>query len=182
MECLGGSPVAARESFPGVVVVATGSDTRVRLSELARTEYSKRPTPPSVVLKMSMEPVGTKEFVNRQATSEPGAAVYVAVAPVAGLPANDQARAAMVPSVSPEGAESAVTVSPFACQVKFAVGGEFGGGVAPVGHPSPVQTLVDVDLARYDVVWAAAGHPHVVFPTTYDELVRITGGQAAEVA
>jgi prolyl-tRNA editing enzyme YbaK/EbsC (Cys-tRNA(Pro) deacylase) len=56
------------------------------------------------------------------------------------------------------------------------------GGVAPVGHPSPVPTLVDVDLARFDVVWAAAGHPHVVFPTTYSELVRITGGQAAEVA
>ncbi|HET8614021.1 MAG TPA: YbaK/EbsC family protein [Actinomycetales bacterium] len=56
------------------------------------------------------------------------------------------------------------------------------GGVAPVGHPSPVPTLVDVDLARYPVVWAAAGHPHVVFPTTYEELVRITGGQAAEVA
>jgi prolyl-tRNA editing enzyme YbaK/EbsC (Cys-tRNA(Pro) deacylase) len=56
------------------------------------------------------------------------------------------------------------------------------GGVAPVGHPGQVATLVDVDLARYDVVWAAAGHPHVVFPTTYSELVRITGGQAAEVA
>jgi prolyl-tRNA editing enzyme YbaK/EbsC (Cys-tRNA(Pro) deacylase) len=56
------------------------------------------------------------------------------------------------------------------------------GGVAPVGHPSAVPTLIDVDLARYDVVWAAAGHPHVVFPTTYAELVRMTGGQAAEVA
>jgi prolyl-tRNA editing enzyme YbaK/EbsC (Cys-tRNA(Pro) deacylase) len=56
------------------------------------------------------------------------------------------------------------------------------GGVAPVGHPEPVPTLVDVDLARYDVVWAAAGHPHVVFPTSYSELVRMTGGQAAEVA
>jgi prolyl-tRNA editing enzyme YbaK/EbsC (Cys-tRNA(Pro) deacylase) len=56
------------------------------------------------------------------------------------------------------------------------------GGVAPVGHPAPVRTLVDVALARYDVVWAAAGHPHTLFPTTYDELVRCTGGQPAEVA
>lgn len=56
------------------------------------------------------------------------------------------------------------------------------GGVAPVGHPAPVRTLVDVALARYDVVWAAAGHPHTVFPTSYDELVRITGGQPLEVA
>ncbi len=55
------------------------------------------------------------------------------------------------------------------------------GGVAPVGHPHPIRTLVDVDLARHDVVWAAAGHPHTVFPTTYDELLRITGGSSTEV-
>jgi prolyl-tRNA editing enzyme YbaK/EbsC (Cys-tRNA(Pro) deacylase) len=55
------------------------------------------------------------------------------------------------------------------------------GGVAPLGHPHPMRTLVDVDLSRQAVVWAAAGHPHTVFPTTYDELLRITGGQAAEV-
>ena len=55
------------------------------------------------------------------------------------------------------------------------------GGVAPVGHPTPLRTLVDVDLARHDVVWAAAGHPHAVFPTTYDELLRLTGGTPAEV-
>ena len=55
------------------------------------------------------------------------------------------------------------------------------GGVAPVGHPKPLRTIVDVDLARYDVVWAAGGHPHYVFPTTYDELLRITAGYAAEV-
>lgn len=56
------------------------------------------------------------------------------------------------------------------------------GGVAPVGHLSAVQTLVDVALRDYPVVWAAAGHPHTVFPTTFDELVRITGGTPAEVA
>jgi prolyl-tRNA editing enzyme YbaK/EbsC (Cys-tRNA(Pro) deacylase) len=56
------------------------------------------------------------------------------------------------------------------------------GGVAPVGHPAPLRTLVDTALASYDVVWAAAGHPHAVFPTSYDELVRITGGTPAEVA
>jgi prolyl-tRNA editing enzyme YbaK/EbsC (Cys-tRNA(Pro) deacylase) len=56
------------------------------------------------------------------------------------------------------------------------------GGVAPVGHLTPVRTLVDVALADFPVVWAAAGHPHTVFPTTFDELVRITGGTPAEVA
>ena len=55
------------------------------------------------------------------------------------------------------------------------------GGVGPVGHPAPVRTLVDRWLAKYDVVWAAAGHPHTVFPTSFDELVRITGGTAADV-
>lgn len=55
------------------------------------------------------------------------------------------------------------------------------GGVAPVGHPAPLRTLVDTWLARHEVVWAAAGHPHAVFPTSYDELLRITGGTAAEV-
>ena len=55
------------------------------------------------------------------------------------------------------------------------------GGVAPLGHPRPIRTIVDVALARYDVVWAAGGHPHTVFPTTYDELLRITAGTPAEV-
>lgn len=56
------------------------------------------------------------------------------------------------------------------------------GGVAPVGTLTPIRTLIDVDLARYDAVWAAAGHPHAVFPTTYDELLRLTAGQPVEVA
>jgi prolyl-tRNA editing enzyme YbaK/EbsC (Cys-tRNA(Pro) deacylase) len=56
------------------------------------------------------------------------------------------------------------------------------GGVAPVAHATEIRTFVDVALSRYDVVWAAAGHPHSVFPTNYEELVRITGGQAIEVA
>lgn len=50
------------------------------------------------------------------------------------------------------------------------------GGVAPVGHPAPLRTVVDVALREFDEVWAAAGHPHAVFPTTFDELVRVTGG------
>jgi prolyl-tRNA editing enzyme YbaK/EbsC (Cys-tRNA(Pro) deacylase) len=56
------------------------------------------------------------------------------------------------------------------------------GGVAPVGHPKPVRTLVDTALEQYDEVWAAGGIPHAVFPTTFAELVRMTGGTPAEVA
>ena len=55
------------------------------------------------------------------------------------------------------------------------------GGVAPVGHPAPIRTLVDTWLDKYDVVWAAAGHPHTVFPTSFAELLRITGGTPADV-
>ena len=59
--------------------------------------------------------------------------------------------------------------------------GQVIGGVAPVGHPSPIRTLVDVALADYDTVWAAAGHAHTVFPTSYSELLRITGGEPVVV-
>lgn len=55
------------------------------------------------------------------------------------------------------------------------------GGVAPLGHPQPVRTIVDTHLATWDVVWAAGGHPHYVFPTSFDELVRITGGEPLDV-
>jgi prolyl-tRNA editing enzyme YbaK/EbsC (Cys-tRNA(Pro) deacylase) len=56
------------------------------------------------------------------------------------------------------------------------------GGVAPIAHPNPLRTVVDRHLAGFDVVWAAAGTPHSVFSTTYDELVRLTAGTPADVA
>jgi prolyl-tRNA editing enzyme YbaK/EbsC (Cys-tRNA(Pro) deacylase) len=55
------------------------------------------------------------------------------------------------------------------------------GGVAPVGHLTPLRTVVDVTLDRYDAVWAAAGHSHAVFRTSYAELLRMTVGQPMEV-
>jgi len=52
------------------------------------------------------------------------------------------------------------------------------GGVAPLGWINPPAiTLIDLALNDYDVVWAAAGHPHAVYPTTYDELIQCTGAQ-----
>nr|WP_232663967.1 YbaK/EbsC family protein [Pseudonocardia sp. TRM90224] len=56
------------------------------------------------------------------------------------------------------------------------------GGVAPVGHPAPLRTLVDRTLERYDEIWAAGGIAHAVFPTTFTELVAVTGGVPADVA
>jgi prolyl-tRNA editing enzyme YbaK/EbsC (Cys-tRNA(Pro) deacylase) len=55
------------------------------------------------------------------------------------------------------------------------------GGVGPVGHPAPIRTVVDTWLDKYDVIWAAAGHPHTVFPTSFGELLRITNGTPADV-
>jgi prolyl-tRNA editing enzyme YbaK/EbsC (Cys-tRNA(Pro) deacylase) len=64
----------------------------------------------------------------------------------------------------------------------YASTGQRIGGVAPVGHPRPITTLVDTALRDYDIVWAAAGHAHTVFPTSFDELVRITSATPLDVS
>lgn len=56
------------------------------------------------------------------------------------------------------------------------------GGVAPIGLLNPITTYLDKALADYPTIWAAAGHPHAVFPTTYEELLHVTGAKAIEVA
>jgi prolyl-tRNA editing enzyme YbaK/EbsC (Cys-tRNA(Pro) deacylase) len=55
------------------------------------------------------------------------------------------------------------------------------GGVAPIGHPAPLRTFLDRSLAAYPVIWAAAGHAHAVFDTTYAELLRLTTAQEIDV-
>ncbi|MBB4931658.1 prolyl-tRNA editing enzyme YbaK/EbsC (Cys-tRNA(Pro) deacylase) [Lipingzhangella halophila] len=55
------------------------------------------------------------------------------------------------------------------------------GGVAPVGHPQAITTVVDTRLANHPHVWAAAGHPRTVFRTTFDELVAMTDGSPADI-
>ncbi|GAA2148341.1 YbaK/EbsC family protein [Nocardioides koreensis] len=59
--------------------------------------------------------------------------------------------------------------------------GQVIGGVSPIGHPAPVPTYLDSWLRKYDVVWAAAGHPAAVFSTSYDELLSLTGATGIEV-
>jgi prolyl-tRNA editing enzyme YbaK/EbsC (Cys-tRNA(Pro) deacylase) len=59
--------------------------------------------------------------------------------------------------------------------------GQVIGGVSPIGHPAPVPTWIDSWLRKYDVVWAAAGHPAAVFSTSYTELVAMTGATPVEV-
>jgi len=53
------------------------------------------------------------------------------------------------------------------------------GGVAPLGHPRTIAMAIDDSLRRFEVVYAAAGHPHCVFATSVDELVAVTGGRIA---
>jgi prolyl-tRNA editing enzyme YbaK/EbsC (Cys-tRNA(Pro) deacylase) len=60
--------------------------------------------------------------------------------------------------------------------------GQVIGGVSPVGHPAPIETVVDEALAGYEEIWAAAGHPHAVYPTTFADLVALTGGRVAVVS
>jgi prolyl-tRNA editing enzyme YbaK/EbsC (Cys-tRNA(Pro) deacylase) len=52
------------------------------------------------------------------------------------------------------------------------------GGVAPLGHLEQLPIVVDGSLARFPLLHAAAGHPHAVFPLTYEELLEWTGGLA----
>jgi prolyl-tRNA editing enzyme YbaK/EbsC (Cys-tRNA(Pro) deacylase) len=56
------------------------------------------------------------------------------------------------------------------------------GGVPPLGHDLPLETLIDQDLLQFDIIWAAAGTPHTVFSITARQLVRATGGRVLPIA
>jgi prolyl-tRNA editing enzyme YbaK/EbsC (Cys-tRNA(Pro) deacylase) len=55
------------------------------------------------------------------------------------------------------------------------------GGVAPLGHSTPPVTLIDSDLYRFDLIWAAAGHPNGVFCLAPADLARLTGAPVTDV-
>ncbi|HEY0821232.1 MAG TPA: YbaK/EbsC family protein, partial [Rhizobacter sp.] len=55
------------------------------------------------------------------------------------------------------------------------------GGVSPVGHLTPPVMLIDRMLARFDEIWAAAGHPNGVFKLTPAQLQAMTGAPMADV-
>lgn len=59
--------------------------------------------------------------------------------------------------------------------------GQIIGGVAPVGHPRRLRTIVDESLADYPIVWTAAGTADSVMPLTYVQLLSVTEGVAAQV-
>lgn len=62
-------------------------------------------------------------------------------------------------------------------QTGFAIG-----GVPPAGHRKPIRTVLDLDLAEHEEIWAAAGAPNAVFKTTFEILDLITGGDKAVIA
>ena len=51
------------------------------------------------------------------------------------------------------------------------------GGVSPLAWLQPATVLIDQALNDYEVVWAAAGHPHAVFPTNFNQLIEATGAE-----
>ena len=55
------------------------------------------------------------------------------------------------------------------------------GGVPPIGHLQSLPTWIDESLGRFETVYAAAGHPRVVFPIPYEALVRVTNGRVADL-
>ena len=56
------------------------------------------------------------------------------------------------------------------------------GGVAPVGHATPLRSFIERSLAVLDPLWAAAGHPHTVFRLSYAELLRVSGATPIDAA
>ena len=56
------------------------------------------------------------------------------------------------------------------------------GGIPPVGHPQPVRAVMDEDLLRFETVWAAAGHPHAVFPIAPATLAQATHATVLKLA
>lgn len=56
------------------------------------------------------------------------------------------------------------------------------GGVSPIAHDNkPKLILIDKNLSKYEKVFAAAGHPYVVFSVTYSELVKLTNGKVNNI-
>ena len=55
------------------------------------------------------------------------------------------------------------------------------GGVPPLAHATALRVVMDRALCDHAAVWAAAGTPRAVFPTTPDELARLTGAEILQV-
>ncbi len=59
--------------------------------------------------------------------------------------------------------------------------GQAVGGVAPLGHPQPIRTILDISLQEHPLLWAGAGDHNSMFSISYSELQRITAAQPLKV-
>jgi prolyl-tRNA editing enzyme YbaK/EbsC (Cys-tRNA(Pro) deacylase) len=55
------------------------------------------------------------------------------------------------------------------------------GGVPPLGHSSAIETLIDADLMKLEVIWAAAGTPNAVFRLSPQDLQKLTNGRIVQI-
>ena len=55
------------------------------------------------------------------------------------------------------------------------------GGVSPIGHLKKIEILIDKSLSRFDLLFAAAGHPNCVFKIDFTNLKKITNGITEEI-
>ena len=55
------------------------------------------------------------------------------------------------------------------------------GGVSPVGHINDIPIFVDNSLSRFKDIFAAAGHPNVIFKINYEKLIQITKGDVKDI-
>ena len=56
------------------------------------------------------------------------------------------------------------------------------GGVAPVGLKKKIKIMIDNQLKRFDILYAAAGHPNAVFKIDLNNLVKITNGMLKDIS
>ena len=55
------------------------------------------------------------------------------------------------------------------------------GGVSPIGHLKKIEILIDKSLSRFNLLFAAAGHPNCVFKIDFTNLKKITNGVTEEI-
>ena len=136
---------------------AAGLDPQIRETDLARTAADA-----ATAIGCTVDQIA-KSIIFRGETS--GAAILFLTA---GGNRVDATRAAEVAG-EPLGKADAALVR---AQTGFAIG-----GVAPVGHLNPIRAFLDPRLQDFDVVWAAAGTPHHVFPIAPADLSRLADAQ-----
>jgi prolyl-tRNA editing enzyme YbaK/EbsC (Cys-tRNA(Pro) deacylase) len=141
-------------------LVAAGLDPQIHETELARTAADA-----ANAVGCDVDQIA-KSIIFRGANS--GLAILFLTA---GGNRVDTTKAAIVAGEELGKADAAL----IRAQTGFAIG-----GVSPVGHLNPIRAFMDPRLMEFDIVWAAAGTPHHVFPASPAELIRLSSAQPAD--